>query len=266
MLARIDDRVITVAEVEAQLNGMNDYARRRYLSPEQKKKYVEGLVQIEVMAREAQRRGYDRDPEVVRQLKQHMISKLVNAEIGEKVTAEDVTDAEVEQYYRTNLERWKQPEQVRVSQIQVAERAAAEKIAAEARSGASAETTFRELVARHSTDEDSKPRDGDLAFIDRGSTRYPAAIVEAAFALKKIGELSPVIQTDRGFHVLRLTQRRPGFTRPLAEVAADVRRQVLADKRAKKMDELVAETRKGLKVEIYEDQLAKVQITEAKKR
>jgi peptidyl-prolyl cis-trans isomerase C len=268
VLARIDDRVITVGEVEAQINAMNEWARRRYSSPQQKKRFVESLVQVEVMAREAERRGYDRDPDVVRQLKQHMISKLVSEEIDRKVKPESVSQADVERYYREHVADFQQPEQVRVSQILISDEAVAKRVAAEARAAAPAasEKIFRELVAGHSEDEDSKPRDGDLAFIDRGTTRYPKEIVEAAFVLERQGDLSPLVKTDRGYHLLRLTQRRPGFTRQLAEVAPEVRRLVLNELRARKMQDMVAEVRQRLKVEIYEDELAKVQITEATKR
>jgi hypothetical protein len=61
--------------------------------------------------------------------------------------------------------------------------------------------------------------------------------------------------------VLVLTQRRPSFTRALPEAAREIRKQLLAERRAKKVEEMVAETRKHVKVEIYEDKLAKVAVS-----
>jgi parvulin-like peptidyl-prolyl isomerase len=122
---------------------------------------------------------------------------------------------------------------------------------------------FRKLVDAESEDEDSKGRGGDLTFFDRKTTAFPKAVVEGAFALAEIGDVSPPIESDQGFHVLRLTQRRPGFVRPLEEVRQEVGRLVLQEKRTRKVEELVAEMRKSVKVEIYEDRLAKVVVPPA---
>jgi peptidyl-prolyl cis-trans isomerase D len=143
----------------------------------------------------------------------------------------------------------------------IKDRSQAEKASAEAKTAGATEKGFRELVTKYSEDEDSKPVGGDLNFFDRQTTKYPRPLVEAAFALPEVGRVSGVIATDKGFHILRLTQKRPGFTRPLEGVSAEIRRLILRDRRAKKMEEMVAQMRQKLKVQIYEDQLAKVTVT-----
>jgi peptidyl-prolyl cis-trans isomerase C len=216
------------------------------------------LVRFEVLAAEAEKRGYDKDPDVQRVLKNQMIDVFLRKELDDKLKGETVSDAEVERYYAEHEAQYRQPEQVRVSQILVKARAKAEKVAAEARTGGTTDKGFRDLVTRYSEDEDSKPLGGDLTFFDRQSKQYPAPLVEAAFALKEVGQVSGVVASDKGFHILRLTQRRPGFTRPRESVAPEIRRVILRDRRAKKMDEMVAEMRRKTNVQIFEDQLAKV--------
>jgi peptidyl-prolyl cis-trans isomerase C len=266
VVARIDGEVITVADLQKRLDGLDPYSRARFSAPEQKKKFLENMVRFEVLAREAQNRGYDRDPEVQRALKNQMISALLQKEIDDKLKPEDVGDAEVARYYQEHTAEFRQPEQVRVSQIFTTDQARAEKAAVAARAlrgKPDADKAFRDLVAGTSEDEDSKSRGGDLTFFDRESSMYPKPVVEAAFRLTEIGEVSPPVRTDNGYHVLVLTQRRPGFTRALPEVSREIRRQILRERRAKKMDELVAEMRQRMKVEVYEDQLAKVSGREA---
>lgn len=263
VVARIGERTITVDEVEERLQRMDQFSRARYASPEQKKRFLDSLVRFEVMAAEAQSRGYDKDPDVQRVLKNQLIQVLVQREIDDKVKPESIPDAEVEKYYREHPEEFMRPEQVRVSQILVKDRAKADKLAADARGAAKDDRAFTALVEKHSEDEDSRVRGGDLTFFDRKTTQYPRPVVDAAFALREVGDVSAPVQSDKGFHVLKLTQRRPGFTRPLAEVKTDVRRMILRDLRAKKMDELVKEMQQKLKVQIYEDQLAKVTVSEA---
>jgi peptidyl-prolyl cis-trans isomerase C len=258
VVARVDGQPITVTDVQRRIDALDPYSKARFSSPEQRKKFLENMVRFEVLAREAQNRGYDRDPDVQRVVKNQMIETLLRKELDEKLKAQEISDAQVAEYYRKEPAQFRQPEQVRVSQILVKDKATAAKVAAEARTAGTTDSGFRALVTRYSEDEDSKAQGGDLTFFDRTTTEFPPALVEAAFALEDIGDLSGPVASDKGFHILRLTQRRPGFTRPLAGVAAEIRRLIWRDRRAKKMEEMVAQMREKLKVEIYEDELAKV--------
>lgn len=260
VVARVDDQVITVADVEERLARLDPFSRMRYASPEQKKRFLENLVRFEVMAKEARRKGYERDPDVQRVVKKHLIDLLLQREIDDKLDPDAITEAEVAKYYQGHIDDFRRPEQVRASQIFVAKDKDKAEGAAGAARAAKNDKAFRDLVEKYSEDEDSKARGGDLTFFDRASVAFPKAVVEATFALRDVGDVSPVVASDKGFHVLRLTQRRPGFTRPLAEVAGDVRRMILAEARAKKIEALVAEMRTKIKVEVYEAELAKVTI------
>lgn len=264
VVARVDDRTITAADLQRRIDALDPYSKARYSSPEQKKKFLENLVAFEVLVKEAQSRGYDKDPDVQRALKNQMVDVFWRKELDDKLKAEAISDTEVEAYYRAHEGQFRQAEEVRVSQIVVKDRARAEKVAAEARAAGPSEKAFRDLVTKHSEDEDSKRIGGDLTFFPRTTTQYPPALVEAAFAMTTLGDVAGPVATDKGFHVLKLTQRRPGFTRPLADVTREIRRLILRDRRAKKMEEMVAQMRTKLKVEIYEDQLAKVAVTPGK--
>jgi len=260
VVARVDGKEITVTDVQQKINGLDPYSKARFSSPEQRKKFLENLVRFEVLSSEALKRGYDKDPDVQRVLKNEMIQVFLRKELDEKLKAEEISDAAVAQYYREHEARFRQAEQVRVSQILVKDRALADKVAAEARSQGKTDAGFRALVSKYSEDVDSKELGGDLTFLDRKSTQFPPALIEAAYALKEVGDVSPPVASDKGFHVVKLTQRRAGFTRPIETVAGEIRRLILGDRRAKKMEEMVAQMREKLKVEIYEDQLAKVTV------
>jgi peptidyl-prolyl cis-trans isomerase C len=263
VVARVDGKPITLSDVQQRIDALDPFSKARYSSPEQRKRFLENLVRFEVLAREAEKRGYDRDPDVQRALKNQMIQVFLRKELDEKLKAEPITDADVARYYKEHEAEFRQPEQVRVSQILVKEREQAEKVAAEARAEQKhdkSDKAFRALVEKYSIDEDSRALGGDLTFFDRQNTQLPRALVEAAFALREVGDISPPVASDKGYHVLKLTQRRPGFTRPLEGVSAEIKRLILRDRRAKKQEEMVAEMRQKLNVQIYEDQLAKVNV------
>ena len=80
---------ITLGEFQERINRQSPYIRARYTSLEQKKEFLDSLVRFEVLAKEAYRRGLDKDPEVVRTMKQVMIQKLMRDEFDAKVTADD---------------------------------------------------------------------------------------------------------------------------------------------------------------------------------
>ena len=261
VLARVDDTEITASdlrEVLARYSHM-PFVLARYSTPEKKKELLDGLIRNELMAREALRRGYDRDPDVQRIAKKQMVAQFEKREINEKVRAEDVPLVDVEKYYREHQSEFVRPEEVRVSQILVRDETAARRIAAEAKAGGRNDPrSFRDLVERYSEDPDSKPRAGDLMFFDRNTTREPKAVVEAAFALAQVNDVAGPIASDKGLHILKLTDRRAAITRPFAEVKGDIIRRLLEQMRAQRKRELAEEVRKSVRVEIYEDELAKI--------
>jgi peptidyl-prolyl cis-trans isomerase C len=261
VLARIDDHLITVDDVEKQIQRQPAYARARYASADLRKEMLDNLVRFEVMAREAEKRGYDKDPDVLRSLKQQMVNQMVQREFEAKLKPDDVPEAEARKYYEAHPVEFHRADEVRVSQILVKEKVKATKVLAEAKAlpPANAEA-FRALVAKYSIDETSKLRGGDLLFFDRQTLQQPKTVVEAAFALKEPNDLSPVIESDKGFHILKLSQKRTGFTRSFTDAKPEIQRRLLQEGRSKRMKDWSEEMRKGQKVEVFEDRLKNVKV------
>ena len=265
VVAKVDDAVITVADVQERINKQSPFVRARYTTPEKKKEFLDSLVRFKVLANEAGRRGYDKDPEVVRVMEQQMISKFLQKDFESKLKVEDVPDADVEKYYKEHPAEFNQKDEVRVSEILVKDQGKANKVMAEikalpkAAAMGTADKAFRDLVSKYSEDEESKPRGGDLSFFDKDSTKLPKPIVEAAFKLAEVGDATAV-KTDKGFAVIRLTQKRPGFSRPLAEVKRQIQQRLFRDLRSKSMDNFVADLKKKSNITINDDNLAKVVI------
>lgn len=151
-----------------------------------------------------------------------------------------VGEADLKKYYEENQSRYTVAEERRASHILIkadkdapaAERAKAkaraEELLAEARKNPAG---FAELAKKHSQDEGSASRGGDLDFFPRGAMVKP--FEDAAYALKQ-GEISNVVESDFGYHVIQLTGQRGGdkksFESLRAELEQEVRKQ-LAQKR-----------------------------------
>jgi peptidyl-prolyl cis-trans isomerase C len=264
VVAKVDDAVITVTDVQDRINKQSPFVRARYTNADKKREFLDGLVKFEVMAAEAARRGYDKDPDVQRVMKQQMISKLMQKDFESKLKVEDVPDADVEKYYNEHPTEFHQKDEVRVSEILIKDKGKAERAYAEARAlpkGAANvmdQKGFRDLVAKYSEDEESKPRGGDLSFFAADSATVPNPIVEAAFNLKDVGDLAPLVKTDKGWAIIRLTQKRPGFNRPLAEAKRQIQQRLFRDLRSKAMDTFVDDLKKKSSISISDENLAKV--------
>ena len=133
VVAKVDDAVITVGDVQERINKQSPFVRARYTTNEKKKEFLDSLIRFEVMANEAERRGYDKDPEVLRVMKQQMISKFLQKDFESKLKVEDVPDADVEKYYKEHPAEFNQKDEVRVSELLVKEKGKADKAYAEAK-------------------------------------------------------------------------------------------------------------------------------------
>ena len=261
-LATIDDVVITLGEFQERLNRQSPYIRARYTSLEQKKEFLDNLVRFEILAKEALRRGYDRDAEVVRTMKQVMIQKLIAEEFDQKLTASSITDEELQKAYNANLAEYVQPEEVRASAIIIKNKAQADRVALEAQ-GEAGKTNkgFRDLVMKYGQDEDSKLRGGDLRYFAIDNKDIPKPVVEAAFALAQTGDVSGVVAAgDGNFYILKQTGRKKSMTKTFEDAKGMIRNKLFRDKRVVVQDQFLADLRSKAKIVIDEAALAKVRL------
>ncbi|MCU0940390.1 MAG: peptidylprolyl isomerase, partial [Burkholderiaceae bacterium] len=164
-----------------------------------------------------------------------------------------VSDDDVAAFYRANLHRFQQPETARArhilikatptaeAQIRVRARQRIDALAAELRAGAD----FADLARRHSEDN-SAAQGGDLGEVPRGRTVKP--FEDALFALRP-GQISDVVETQFGFHLIRLESLTPASTRPLDEVSESIRARLLAEKRTAAAREVVARLKADARIE-----------------
>jgi peptidyl-prolyl cis-trans isomerase C len=265
-IAKIDDVTITVGEFEDRINKQSPYIRARYTSIERKKEFLDNLVRFETLAKEAARKGYDKDEEVVRTMKQVMIQKLMKDEFDNKIKLEDIKDDECKKFYDDHKDEYNKPEEVRVSHILVADEAKAKEVIAKYNEMIAKDKTqdakhFRELVNQYSTDDAAnKQRGGDLSFFAANATQYPKAVVDAAFKLQNTGDISAPVKSEKGVHVLKLTGKRKAINRAFEEVKRQIQNRLYRDKRQKAQEDFVAELKKKANVQVFEDKLGLVKI------
>ncbi|MBR8130541.1 SurA N-terminal domain-containing protein [Burkholderia ambifaria] len=136
------------------------------------------------------------------------------------------TDADIKKFYDDNPTHFRSEAQVRVSHIFIAaasDASAADKAAAKAKAEQlladvkAHPDQFAQIAQKDSQDAPSAAKGGDLGFITRGSTAGGKAFDDAAFALKQ-GDVSGVVQSDLGLHILKATEVKPSVVKPFADV------------------------------------------------
>lgn len=154
-----------------------------------------------------------------------------------------VSDADIKAWYDGHQDRYKQPEERRASHILIlADKDAKPEVvkAAEAKANDLLEQVkrnpadFAKLAKQNSQDPGSANAGGDVGVVARGAMVKP--FEDAVFALKD-GEISGVVRTDYGFHVIRLSSLKPERVKPLADVKAEIAVELKAQAAAKKYAE-----------------------------
>jgi len=143
-----------------------------------------------------------------------------------------VTPQDIESYYNQNVQQFQQPEQVRASHIllktegkdEAAVRKQAEDILKEAKAPGA---DFAELAKKYSEDEGSKANGGDLDYFGKG--RMVPEFEQAAFALQP-GQISDLVKSQFGFHIIKVVDKKPASTRTLDEMRPQIQEQLAAQR------------------------------------
>jgi peptidyl-prolyl cis-trans isomerase D len=151
-----------------------------------------------------------------------------------------LTDKELQDYYEQNKARYTAAEERRARHILIAAdkdakddvkkraKARAEALLAEARKAPAA---FPELAKKNSEDSGSAPQGGDLDWAGRGGMAAKS-LEDAVFALKP-GEIGPLVESEFGFHVVKLEGTRGGQSKPFEAVRAEIADEIAKQKASK---------------------------------
>ena len=178
------------------------------------------------------------------------INKMMEAEVAGAVAA---TDTDAKDFYDKNPDKFAQPESVRASHILILTKDADEAGKKAARSKidgvlkrAKAGEDFAALAKENSQDG-SASQGGDLGFFGRG--RMVPEFDQVAFALKP-GEISEVVSTQFGYHIIKLTEKKAGSTVPFDQVKPQVVEYLSNQKKQQRVDSFVNEAKKRAKIEV----------------
>ena len=181
-----------------------------------------------------------------------LVAKLLDQEVNQKIL---VKPTDIATFYEKNPDRFQQGETMRASHILVlvpAEATAQARTAARGRAEAALKAAkggqdFAKLARQYSQDA-SAQRGGDLGFFPKG--QMVPAFDQAAFALAP-GQVSDLVETQFGFHIIKATEKRPARVVPFVEVAGQIQQFLEQEQRQEKGKALVDQLKAKGKVQIF---------------
>ncbi|OPY79411.1 MAG: Foldase protein PrsA 1 precursor [Syntrophorhabdus sp. PtaU1.Bin058] len=179
------------------------------------------------------------------------VQKMIETQFASKAS---VTDKEIWAYYDRNRDSFRQPEQVRASHILIKtdpqwdakKKAEARKKIDDVMAKLKQKQDFESLARAYSEDP-SASKGGDIGYVRQGQLLKP--FEEALFALKP-GEVSEVMETRLGYHIIKATDRKPETTVPFENLKDRIRTLLKQEKGQQEANAYIATVRGKAKVEI----------------
>lgn len=215
-----EELLLATPDVRENILGRPDYLTQIAMS----------LYSRRYLAAEALALGLDRNPETEANLKRNRDKILAEAATIRRDGAAPEA-AQVEQLaraqYRAEPEKYQVAEKVRAAHVLIAkDKPDAKKTAEDVHARLLAGESFEKIVETYSDDSGSKARAGDLGWFERGKMVKP--FEEAAFALTKTDEYSGVVETEFGYHVIKLYGKLKSALKPFDEVKDQIAKAIVA--------------------------------------
>lgn len=170
---------------------------------------------------------------------------LVNKLREDVISDINVSDAEAKEFYENNKVQFERKEQKKVSHILFEEEEKAEEILDKINNGAE----FTEMAKEHSTGPTAE-NGGDLGFISTNDQGLDKTFLNAAMKLN-VGEISEKpVETQFGYHIIKVTDYQEGGTMAFDEVKDNIKSELKAKKQSQAFQDYVEELRENAEIDI----------------
>lgn len=273
VLAKVGDHTITLGDFVAAIEHMDQFDRLRYQSPERRRELLAEMINMQLLADEAQAKGYDKDPRVQQEIRGILRDSMLAESHKGAMSANELSEADVRAYYDKNRASFREPERRRLSVIVLPDRPSAAAVLEDAKKTTTA-VQWGEIVRAKSTDAAAKANVpinlvGDFGLVSapgepqgEPNVKVPPEVRDAVFEIAKIGDVydGVVAASDHKFYVVRMTQKTEAHERTYAEAERSIRVRLVQDKVREKEEALIAQLKSEFPVQIDDAVLATVHV------
>jgi len=257
ILVTVANKFITLEDFKHKLARLPSYYKG--MAEKNKKNLLEDMIVESLFLEDAVRKGIDRDKEIKDILnearKKIIVAKLVKTEVDDKVK---VSEDEIKKFYEENKEKFKKPEMWRASHILVASEGEAKNIMNELLAGRS----FEDLAREKSTDATAARR-GDVGYFRRGQV---VPEFENTCLNLKVGQMSDIVKTQFGYHIIKLTDKKDESVESLDEARPAIENELKLKKRNEAFDKLVEDLKYKYRVRVEDDAEKAIEAVGAEKK
>ena len=250
VLATIDEKdTVTLKDFNDRIAKLPQ--RYQDIINKNKKEFLDELIIDTLLYNEAKVKKLDRDKEVKRVMeearKKILIARLLQDEVNAKV---EVTEEEITQYYNENTDKFTTPAVLRASHILVKNEKDAKDILVELSNG----RNFEDLARARSVDPTSK-LGGDIGYFAKG--QLVPEFEDVCFNMKT-GEISGIVETKFGYHIIKLTERKEPQVKSLQEVHDAIEQSIMRFKQKNVFSEFIEKLKQGSKITVNNGLLERI--------
>lgn len=271
-VARVGETAISRAEFEAELERRAANGQSVGTAAD-RDAVLEDLIRVETFYARAKAVGFDRDEELLRQFRRSVATRY-EADLWSKTPQPGKPNpGEVQSFYANHSGRFTSQEKVRVAVIYrrvspkaepataAREESEMQDIRRQAIEQVGRQVDFGLLAQAHSDDQATRYVGGDCGFVtgDSSKMRWDHTVREAAFALKEVGEISPLVQAPDGFYLLKLIERKPAETAPLEAVRDRIEGHLFAEELKRARKEFEDSQKQGLEIVVNRSVLESIE-------
>ena len=249
-LVRINDVSISLDEFRQMSEDQSLEKKMRLISEKGLRDFLDNyVITREVLYQEAKKKGFDQRKEILAKVEEIKRMMAIDALLEETLKGKsEVSDAEVQQYYKENQQQFTEPREVRIRHLFVN----SEPVLQEVRGKLAKGESFEKLASQYNIDL-TREDGGDLGFVKRGQLSPAfAQFEEVAFSLRNPGDISDVVKTPLGYHILKLEDKKGTVLRPFDQVKENIRLFLQAKKRQDAYLEYIKEAKVRAKITVNE--------------
>ena len=242
VVIEVNEKKITLKDIEERLKLLAPAVRIRIR--ENKGRFLDGLVQGELLYQEAIRRRMDASPEIRRKVESLRRRLVIERLLNRGLEKEEASERQLRDFFLANRGRFRRKESVTLGHIVLKTEQEAWDAVAELRRG----VPFAQVARRRSIFESTRDSGGVMGTAERGALEK--ALEEAAFRLP-VGQPSEPIKTSAGWQVIRVTDRVGASDAEFEDVESDVKLLYSELRRREKYEALIRKLREAAKVEVH---------------
>jgi peptidyl-prolyl cis-trans isomerase C len=245
VLATIDGGKITLEEFNKELERIPANMKMLVLTESGKQSFLDRYIVKRLLMEEARKENIEKEKDFQDRLVDIREQLLIESLLKKKVTTNvNLSETELKEYYEKNKEKFKTGQEIDTRHILVKTEKEANEIRAKLAKG----EDFADLAKRYSIDPSAKATGGAIGFHAKGTLMPEYESV--AFKLAKVGQISPPVKTQLGYHIIQLQGMKPPAYTPYEEVKEFIKQRIAQERQNDVLEKYVADLRSKAKITV----------------